>query len=146
MVSCLLINHCWNQTLIWVPETTEGMDKMFNLQYYSRMRFAIQILPCLNEAAGRGELTRVVSVLGAGKEGKIFEDDFLLRKHYSLKNCAGQAICMTSLAFNKLASANPAVSFIHTSPGVVRGTNIMTGMDRIKPTYSTTSLCANLQV
>ena len=32
-------------------ETTEGFDKLLNLHYYSRMRFAFNLLPQLTQAA-----------------------------------------------------------------------------------------------
>lgn len=100
------------------------------------MRFVTRLLPYLTAASQLGELASVVSVLGAGKEGKIFKDDLLLRDNYSLSNCSGQTICMNSLVFEKLANDNPTVAFIHTYPGVVRGTNIMTGMGPLINTMS----------
>ncbi|KAF6832993.1 short-chain dehydrogenase reductase [Colletotrichum musicola] len=113
-------------------ETSERLDKMFSLTYYSRLRFVTNLLPLLQAAAEAKELARVVSVLGAGTEGKIFTDDLALRNeaNYNLRNCATQAISMTSLAFEHLAAAHPAVSFVHVSPGVVRDTGIMSGMGR----------------
>ncbi|KAF9880835.1 hypothetical protein CkaCkLH20_01877 [Colletotrichum karsti] len=114
-------------------ETKEGLDKMFSLQYYSRIRFILNLLPGLERAGRYDELARVVSVLGAGKEGNIFSDDLSLtqKANYSLPNCARQSITMTSLSFEHLAKAHPTVSFLHVSPGTVRGTNIMTGMGSI---------------
>lgn len=109
---------------------------MMALQYYSRVRFIINLLSSLQSAASQGELARVISVLGAGKEGKIFQDDLLLERNFSLPNCASQAICMTSLTFARLAEANPMVSFLHVSPGVVRGTGITSGFDRAINTVS----------
>ncbi|KAL3428329.1 hypothetical protein PVAG01_01838 [Phlyctema vagabunda] len=109
-------------------ETAEGLDKLFCLQYHSRMRFTSNLLPLLNQALGKGELARVISVLGAGNEGKIFKEDLSLRENYSLQNCSGQSICMMSLFLERLALLNPGVSFIHAYPGAVRGTDILKEM------------------
>ena len=99
---------------------------MFSIQYYSRMRFIVNLLPRLSQASVTGQRARVVSVLGAGKEGKILRNDLPLKDNYSFKNCVTQSITFTTLAFEQLAMANPGVEFIHTSPGVVR-TNITRG-------------------
>lgn len=45
-----------------LSETTEGLDKLLNLRYYSRMRFAFNLLPQLTQAAESGGLSRVVSI------------------------------------------------------------------------------------
>ncbi|KAL4979750.1 hypothetical protein BDW66DRAFT_95666 [Aspergillus desertorum] len=105
-------------------ETEEGLDKKLSLHYYSRMRFISNLLPQLTTAAnsngdGKG-LASVVSVLEAGGEGTIHLDDLELKNNYSLRNAAKHAITMTSLSLEELAKANPAVSFIHSFPGVVK--------------------------
>ncbi|KAJ5089486.1 hypothetical protein N7532_008170 [Penicillium argentinense] len=107
-------------------ETSEGLDSRMAIQYYSRMRLVVNLLPALSAASVAGEPGRVHSALNAGKEGKIFLDNLLLEHHFSLKNCATQGITMTTLAFDQLALIHPDVNFIHTSPGVVR-TNITKG-------------------
>jgi hypothetical protein len=99
---------------------------MMAIQYYSRMRLAFNLIPALAAASAAGEPARVHSALNAGKEGKIFLDDLPLEKHFSLKNSAAQATTMTTLAFDQLALAHPDITFIHTSPGIVR-TNITKG-------------------
>jgi len=96
------------------------------IMFYSRMRFIVNLLPLLSAASSAGQPSRVHSALSAGKEGEIFLDDLPLKNHYSLKNCATQATTMTTLAFDQLASSNPDINFIHTSPGIVR-TNITQG-------------------
>ncbi|KAJ5980194.1 hypothetical protein N7481_007492 [Penicillium waksmanii] len=107
-------------------ETSEGLDRMMAVQYYSRMRLVVNLLPNLTAASAAGEPARVHSALNAGKEGRIFLDDLPLENHFSLKNCATQATTMTTLAFDQLALAHPDITFIHTSPGIVR-TNITKG-------------------
>ncbi|KAH6974588.1 hypothetical protein BKA56DRAFT_554789 [Ilyonectria sp. MPI-CAGE-AT-0026] len=109
-------------------ETAEGLDKMYSLQYFARMRAVVNILPHLNRASEDRELARVVSVLGAGNEGHIFKDDLEMQHNYSLQNCSSQAISMNSLALEHLARLNTGVSFVHVYPGVVRQTSIMSNM------------------
>ncbi|GFF22923.1 dehydrogenase/reductase SDR family member on chromosome X [Aspergillus udagawae] len=116
-------------------ETPEGLDRMFSIQYYSRMRFIVNLLPLLSRASTAGQPARVVSVLGAGKEGNILTDDLMLKVNYSLKNCVTHTITMTTLALEQLALANPEVDFIHTSPGVVR-TNITRGLGPVISLFS----------
>ena len=108
-------------------ETTEGLDKLLNLHYYSRMRFTFNLLPQLNEAAESGGLSRVISVLAAGKENSIFLDDLALKKNYGLRSCLNHAATMNSFAAEELAAANPRTSFIHNEPGLVK-TNLARGL------------------
>lgn len=108
-------------------ETTEGLDKLLNLHYYSRMRFAFNLLPQLTQAAESGGLSRVVSVLAAGMENNIFLDDLALKKHYGLRSCLNHAATMNSFAAEELAAANPRTSFIHSEPGFVK-TNLARGL------------------
>ncbi|KAL5342497.1 hypothetical protein BJX70DRAFT_355950 [Aspergillus crustosus] len=105
-------------------ETEEGLDKKLSLHYYSRMRFISNLLPQLSAGATpNGEqkgLASVVSVLQAGGEGPLNLDDLPLKSTYSLRNAAKHAITMTSLSLEELAKANPAISFIHSYPGIVK--------------------------
>lgn len=111
-------------------ETTEGLDKLLNLHYYSRIRFAFNLLPQLTQAAESGGLSRVVSVLAAGKENNIFLDDLALKKNYGLRSCLNHSATMNSFAAEELAAANPKTSFIHSDPGFVK-TNIARGFGPI---------------
>ncbi|RSM07005.1 hypothetical protein CDV31_008847 [Fusarium ambrosium] len=108
-------------------DTEEGLDKMYSLMYFCRIRAATNLLPLLKNAAAKGSPSRVISVLGAGNEGKIFKDDLPMKHNYSLKACSGQGIAMHTLSLEYLARGNPDVSFLHVYPGPVRGTNIMEG-------------------
>ncbi|OJJ03180.1 hypothetical protein ASPVEDRAFT_72911 [Aspergillus versicolor CBS 583.65] len=104
-------------------ETAEGIDRKLSLHYYSRMRFISNLLPQLNAAAAGGNntgLASVVSVLEAGGEGALNQDDLDLKNTYSLANARTHAITMNSLSLGYLAKANPAVSFIHSFPGGVK--------------------------
>lgn len=84
------------------------------------MRFVTNLLPQLAAAHdGPNPVSRVVSVLGAGSEGKLIESDLELKTHFSVRNCAAHSITMTSLAFEQLAKTNPGTSFVHSAPGGV---------------------------
>lgn len=104
-----------------LTETVEGLDRKFSLNYYSRMRFVNNLLPQLTAAsASKAGLSRVVSVLGPGHEGKLVENDLDLKHNFSLGNCASHSIILNDFAAEELAKANPATAFVHTSPGIVR--------------------------
>lgn len=100
--------------------TPEGLDKLLNLHYYSRWRFAYKLLPQLTKAGDNGGLSRVVSVLAAGRESNIYVDDLALQKNYSMRTCMKHSATMNSLAAEELAKTNPKTSFIHSSPGIVK--------------------------
>jgi hypothetical protein len=88
------------------------------LRYYSRIRCINGLLPLL-KAVPDTEPARVVSILAAGNEGPLIEDDLDLKKNYSVMNCMAQSASLTTLAFSHLAKKNPTISFIHTFPGIV---------------------------
>ncbi|KAE8152197.1 hypothetical protein BDV25DRAFT_170711 [Aspergillus avenaceus] len=102
-------------------ETTEGIDYLFALRYYSRMRFIRNLLPLLET----GKPSRVVSIYGGGFEFGIDLEDLDLKRNFSLLNAYKHSITMTSLSMEHLAQEHPNVSFIHAYPGLV-GTNIYT--------------------
>jgi NAD(P)-dependent dehydrogenase (short-subunit alcohol dehydrogenase family) len=102
-------------------ETIEGIDYLFALRYYSRMRFIQNLLPLL-ESSGP---SRVISVYGGGFEYSINNSDLDLKHNFSLINAYKHSITMTSLSMEHLANTHPTVSFIHAYPGLV-GTNIYT--------------------
>jgi len=110
-------------------ETVEGLDKKLSLHYYSRLRFVQNLLPLLNGAANSDTKApaRLISALGAGLENSINVSDLSLKSNYSLRVCADHAITMTTLSFHHFASQNSKVSFIHTQPGMVSGTNLLRG-------------------
>ncbi|KAI9819670.1 MAG: hypothetical protein M1832_003904 [Thelocarpon impressellum] len=97
-------------------ENAEGLDELLALRYYSRMRFIHNLLPLLTAAPS----ARVLSVLNAGREGKLLEDDLELRTHYSVMNCAMHSSTMSSLVMEALAARHPTVSFLHAMPGIVK--------------------------
>ena len=74
------------------------MDKKFALNYYARMRFAVNLLPQLTAAASAAPpLARIVSVFSAGYDGDLIADDLALRTHYSVRNCRTHATTMHAL-------------------------------------------------
>lgn len=120
-----------------LTETPEGLDKKLSLHYYSRLRFAQNLLPLLNKAAEEppsagtsAPISRVFSVLGGGLEATLNKNDLSLKNTFSLSACANHGITMTTLSFNKLAASNPKITFVHTQPGGVQ-TNITRDMNPI---------------
>lgn len=103
------------------PETSEGIDKRLCLNYYSRMRFVHNLLPQLTAAANdAGSLSRVVSVLSAGHEGPVVEDDLELKRNFSFVNCRNHGCVMNDFACEELAKHHPGTAFLHVYPGLVR--------------------------
>jgi hypothetical protein len=115
-----------------IIETEEGLDKKFNLNYYSRLRFTQNLLPLLTTASKNSSLSRNVSVLGAGTEGKLDLADLSLKNNYGVSACAKHATAMNSIAAEVLAKQYPGTSFVHMYPGIIQ-TGIMReiGMPKI---------------
>lgn len=86
------------------------------------MRFIQNLLPLLSSTPSSAP-SRVVSIYGGGFEFPINTSDLDLKHTFSLLNAYKHSITMTSLAMEHLATANPAVGFVHAYPGLV-GTNI----------------------
>ncbi|PYI01561.1 NAD(P)-binding protein [Aspergillus sclerotiicarbonarius CBS 121057] len=101
-------------------ETIEGIDYLFALRYYSRMRFVQNLLPLLEASSGP---SRVVSIYGGGFEFSINTSDLDLKHNFSLLNAYKHSITMTSVSMEHLSQTHPKVSFVHAYPGLV-GTNI----------------------
>jgi NAD(P)-dependent dehydrogenase (short-subunit alcohol dehydrogenase family) len=80
-------------------ETKEGMDQKIALHYYARWKFVHDLIPLLRHAKERGESAQVLSVLAAGKGGKIDPDDLGLKAHYSTTAAAMAAPTYNDLAF-----------------------------------------------
>ncbi|WYZ36960.1 hypothetical protein EsH8_II_000466 [Colletotrichum jinshuiense] len=98
-------------------DTVEGLDPSMTTRYYTRLRAVQRLLPLLNAAAR----PRVVSVLAAGLEKPIREDDLDLREpgSWAFWPASEHANTMGTLALERLAAANPRLSVVHWLPGPV---------------------------
>ncbi|KAJ7187729.1 NAD(P)-binding protein [Mycena pura] len=101
-------------------ETEEGIDRKLAVHYYARWRFLKDLLPSLEAAQEAGEDAKVMSVLAAGHGGPIDLDDLGLKKTFSLANAAAAAPTYNDIMVNDFAARYPALSFVHTYPGIVR--------------------------
>lgn len=114
-------------------DTPEGLDAQMSIAYYSRMRFAQNLLSLLREApAGR-----VVSVLSGGSEGQLWANDLELKDHYGVSNVAGATGAMNTFFMEELAKKpeNSKVSFVHLLPGFVGDTNIWNKTEHLNAVY-----------
>jgi NAD(P)-dependent dehydrogenase (short-subunit alcohol dehydrogenase family) len=104
-------------TLTACTDTKEGLETSFALSYYSRIRITQNLLPLLRHSPH----PRVLSVLNAGKEKTMLEDDLGLEQHWSSGNLMNHTVTMTSLAFKYLAEDenNKNILFLHATPGLV---------------------------
>lgn len=98
-----------------MAETSEGIDTLASLSYYSRLRFAYNLLPLLS-AAPNG---RVISILAGGKERGLDINDLELHKNYSIPTLSRTCATQTVLSFELLAKKYPTVTFCHVYPGFV---------------------------
>jgi len=96
-------------------ESSEGIDIPHALRYYSRLRFAYNLLPLLNASSS----PRVVSILAGGKEIDINFDDLECRNNFNGFRAAGNGATQTTLAFEELAKTNQNITFIHKFPGML---------------------------
>ena len=97
-------------------ETSEGLHLATSVLYYSRTRFAVNLLPLLQRASA---LRCVVSVFAGGKEGPVDTSDFQAWK-VSLLSQRGHIASLITLSHEALAKKAPEVTFIHEFPGPVR--------------------------
>ncbi|KAF9044127.1 hypothetical protein BJ165DRAFT_1528694 [Panaeolus papilionaceus] len=109
-------------TLEGFTPTTEGIDKKLAVHYYARWKFINDLLPSLKKAKDEGEEAKVLSVLGAGVGGEVDVDDFGLAKEgsYTLTRVALAAPTYNDLMMKKYSALNPSISFLHSTPGIVR--------------------------
>jgi hypothetical protein len=114
-------------------ESSEGLDRKFSLNYYSRMRFIYNLLPLLrNATTSAPNFSRSVSVLGPGNERDgINLADMDLKNTFTPRRCAAHTIVMNDFMTENFATREPGSSFIHTSPGVVN-----TGIARELPLWA----------
>lgn len=116
-------------------ETAEGIEITQSLGYYSRVLFMQHLLPLLSAAGA----PKIISVLGGGRERTTVDlDDMDLKKpgNFGVYKAHVQYIAMGSTVMEKLATENPDVTFIHSSPGCVNTGNVNRGLDASSTTKS----------
>ena len=96
-------------------KTEEGLHYPTALTIHARNRFISNLLPQIRRGPG---LRRIVTVFGAGFEGKIHMHDF---QAYNLSRPANQAhdASITTMALEAHQKTAQDVSFIHNFPGAV---------------------------
>ena len=100
--------------------TVDGNDEKLSLHYFSRIAFSVMLLPALKKSTmAKGSV--ILSVLSGGVHSpyKYYQEDFHLKKNYSVPNAANAAGFYKDLAFDVLAKENPSVNFVHAAPGFV---------------------------
>ena len=100
-------------------DTKEGLETCFVLSYYARIRLVCNLLPLLHQSPR----PRVLSVLNAGNEKALHEQDLGLDERWSPISVINHTTTMTTLAFEHLAENNSRLAFLHSAPGLVK-TNI----------------------
>ncbi|KAF2159934.1 hypothetical protein M409DRAFT_37825 [Zasmidium cellare ATCC 36951] len=96
-------------------KTPEGLEQCFTLSYWSRIRFLHNLLPALQQSPR----PRILSILAAGHDTILREDDMGLEHNWTIPNFAKQSSTMKTLTFHRFAAQNPAFTLIHTWPGFV---------------------------
>lgn len=110
-------------------ETSEGLEIVQSLAYYSRILFIMKLLPLLRNS----EAPRVVSVLAGGLERATSLDleDLDLKKpgNFGAIKAQSQYATLNTVAMERLANDNPDITFIHSWPGWVSTGNVRRGYD-----------------
>ena len=103
------------------------------VNYYSRIRFTLNLIPQLEAASRERELSRVLTILAAGSEVDIRMDDLDLKQNYTLHACLAHCVMMTDFMMDELAKRYPYIAFSHSCPGTVKSgiTNSTTGLVRL---------------
>lgn len=101
-------------------ETSEGVDHKMAVNYYSRMRFILNLMPQLSAAGHAGEISRANTVLAAGSEADINMDDLGLTKNFTLHAALAHCVMMTDFMIEALAEKYPFTSFSHSYPGTIK--------------------------
>ena len=131
-VHCLFLTAGY-MTLRGRTETEEGLDRKMCVNYYSRMRCILNLIPLLEAASQAQELSRVISVLAAGSEAEIRLDDLDLQHNFTLHACLAHCVLFTDFMIDELAQRFPGTSFFHSYPGTVKSgiANELTGPIRL---------------
>jgi NAD(P)-dependent dehydrogenase (short-subunit alcohol dehydrogenase family) len=118
---CTCLQVLKSQLLTGGIDTKEGLEMCFAISYYSRMRLVQNLLPLLRQSPR----PRVLSVLNAGKEKAMNDEDIGLEQHWSTIAIINHTTTMMSLAFDHLAANDKHITFMHAYPGWVK-TDIFT--------------------
>ena len=118
-INCLFLTTGY-MTLKGRTETIEGIDRKMSVNFYSRIRATLNLMPLLEAASNENELSRVITVLAAGSEGDVRMDDLELKHNFSLHACLAHCATMTDFAIEQLAKRYPGTSFSHSYPGTVK--------------------------
>ncbi|KAL8785704.1 MAG: hypothetical protein Q9195_008527 [Heterodermia aff. obscurata] len=94
---------------------TDGLEETISLHYYVRARFIQNLLPLLSAPP----TSRIVSIHGAGNEGKLNENDLELAHSFSVRAAAMHTATMNTLALAEIAATHPSISCLHVFPGIV---------------------------
>ena len=106
--------------------TAEKLESCQTVRYYSRLLFLQTLLPLLRASPS----PRVISVLGSGREGKVFTSDWQLSAdhgaNFGVFVAAGHTAGMKTLYFEEMAKqpGNEKMVLIHLYPGFVTGTSM----------------------
>jgi hypothetical protein len=109
------------------PETKEGLDTLYSLLYYSRMRLMTQLLPLLLSSSLPAH---IISIFSPKRNDKFFPTDLSLRspKNYGFMNMGSHVSYLTTLFFESLAKEHPGkLSLSYFYPGLVTHENFTTG-------------------
>ena len=118
-IHCLFLTAGY-MTLKGRSETEEGIDRKMSVNYYSRIRWTLNLMPLLEASSNANELSRVITVLAAGSEGEVRLDDLELRHNFTLHACLAHCVVMTDFAIEELSRRYPGTSFSHSYPGTVK--------------------------
>ncbi|EME43539.1 hypothetical protein DOTSEDRAFT_45432 [Dothistroma septosporum NZE10] len=118
-IHCLVLTAGF-MTLKGRSETAEGIDSKMAVNYYTRMRCILNLMPALTRASEANELSRVITVLAAGSEGDVREDDLGLKHNFTLHACLAHCVVMSDFFLEELAKRCPQTSFSHSYPGTVK--------------------------
>jgi hypothetical protein len=97
-------------------DTSEGIRYLMAVNYYSRMRMALNLLPLMEAATS---LRRIISIQSAGFEGTLHLDHIADGK-IPLRDSRPHLSSLNTLALEALARRSSTVSYIHNYPSFVK--------------------------
>lgn len=97
--------------------TEEGLDPSMSTRYYCRQHAAQRLLPALKASSS----PRIVTILAAGEEQPLNEDDLDLRdsSNWTMWNASRHSASMSTLSLEFMAQRNEDLSITHCHPGAV---------------------------